>query len=118
MKEVVITNPLRTPNGGFGGAFKTVPAYDLAKIVMQRVIADAGIDPGQLDEVILGNSREPVRGAEHRPCRGHLCRHPRTRDGLHGVTQLRLVHPGHHVGLPEHPDRRRRALSSWAAPRT
>ena len=59
MKEVVITNPLRTPNGGFGGAFKTVPAYDLAKIVMQRVIADAGIDPGQLDEVILGNCANP-----------------------------------------------------------
>ena len=59
MKEVVITNPLRTPNGGFGGAFKTVPAYDLAKIVMQRVIADTGIDPGQLDEVILGNCAQP-----------------------------------------------------------
>ena len=42
MKEVVIANPLRTPNGSFGGALKTVPAYDLAKIVMQRVIADCG----------------------------------------------------------------------------
>ena len=59
MKEVVITNPLRTPNGGFGGAFKTVPAYDLAKIVMQHVIADSGIDSGQLDEVILGNCANP-----------------------------------------------------------
>jgi acetyl-CoA C-acetyltransferase len=63
MKEVVITNPLRTANGSFGGAFKTVPAYDLAKYVMQRVIADAGIDPGILDEVILGNIGQPSEAA-------------------------------------------------------
>ncbi len=63
MKEVVIANPLRTANGSFGGAFKTVPAYDLAKIVMQRVIADAGIDPGQLDEVIFGNIGQPSEAA-------------------------------------------------------
>ncbi len=63
MKEVVITNPLRTPNGSFGGALKTVPAYDLAKVVMQRVIADAGIEAGQLDEVILGNIGQPSEAA-------------------------------------------------------
>jgi len=63
MKEVVITNPLRTANGSFGGAFKTVPAYDLAKVVMQRVIADAGIDAGALDEVIFGNIGQPSEAA-------------------------------------------------------
>jgi len=63
MKEVVITNPLRTANGSFGGAFKTVPAYDLAKIVMQRVIAAAGIDAGALDEVIFGNIGQPSEAA-------------------------------------------------------
>lgn len=63
MKEVVICNPLRTANGSFGGALKTVPAYDLAKVVMQRVIADAGIDPGLLDDVILGNIGQPSEAA-------------------------------------------------------
>ncbi len=63
MKEIVITNPLRTANGSFGGAFKTVPAYDLAKVVMQRVIADAGVDPGALDEVIFGNIGQPSEAA-------------------------------------------------------
>ncbi len=63
MKEVVICNPLRTANGSFGGAFKTVPAYELAKIVMQRVIADSGIDPGQLDDVIFGNIGQPSEAA-------------------------------------------------------
>ncbi len=63
MKEVVITNPLRTANGSFGGAFKTVPAYDLAKVVMQRVIADARIDAGILDEVVFGNIGQPSEAA-------------------------------------------------------
>ncbi len=63
MKEVVICNPLRTANGSFGGAFKTVPAYELAKIVMQRVIADSGIDPGLLDDVIFGNIGQPSEAA-------------------------------------------------------
>ncbi len=61
MKEVVICNPLRTANGSFGGAFKTVPAYDLAKTVMQRVIADSGIDAGTLDDVIIGNIGQPSK---------------------------------------------------------
>lgn len=63
MKEIVICNPLRTANGSFGGAFKTVPAYDLAKVVMQRVIADSGIDPGLLDDVIFGNIGQPSEAA-------------------------------------------------------
>jgi acetyl-CoA C-acetyltransferase len=63
MREIVIVNPVRTANGSFGGAFKTVPAYDLAKVVLQRVIADAGIDAGMLDEVILGNIGQPSEAA-------------------------------------------------------
>jgi acetyl-CoA C-acetyltransferase len=63
MKEVVITNPLRTPNGSFGGAFKTVPAYELARLVIQRVIADSGLAPGLLDEVIFGNIGQPSEAA-------------------------------------------------------
>ncbi len=59
MKEVVISHPLRTANGSFGGAFKTVPAYDLAKIVMQRILTDARVDGGELDEVIFGNIGQP-----------------------------------------------------------
>ncbi len=38
MKEVVIVNPMRTPIGSFGGALRTVPAYDLAKIMIDCVI--------------------------------------------------------------------------------
>ena len=63
MKEVVISNPMRTAIGSFGGALKTVPAYDLAKIIMQRVIADSGVEPGRLNEVIFGNIGMPSEAA-------------------------------------------------------
>jgi acetyl-CoA C-acetyltransferase len=63
MKEVVISNPVRTPIGSFGGALKTVPAYDMAKLVMQRVIGDSGIDAGRLTEVIFGNIGMPSEAA-------------------------------------------------------
>ncbi len=63
MKEVVISNPIRTAIGSFGGALKTVPAYDLAKIVMQRVLADSGVDAARLTEVIFGNIGMPSEAA-------------------------------------------------------
>ena len=63
MKEVVIVNPVRTPIGSFGGALRTIPAYDLAKIVMQRVIRDTGIDAARLSEVIFGNIGQPSEAA-------------------------------------------------------
>ena len=118
MKEVVICNPLRTANGSFGGAFKTVAAYDLAKVVMQRVIADAGIDPGQLDEVIFGNIGQPSEAANIARVSALYAGIPRTCPGLHGAAQLRLVHPGDRVA-PTNPSRTTTASCSWwAAPRT
>jgi acetyl-CoA C-acetyltransferase len=63
MKEVVISNPLRTANGSFGGALKTVPAVELARLVIQRVLADARVDPRRLDEVIFGNIGQPSDAA-------------------------------------------------------
>ena len=63
MKEVVISNPVRTAIGSFGGALKTVPAYDLARIIMQRIVADSGVEPGRLNEVIFGNIGQPSEAA-------------------------------------------------------
>jgi acetyl-CoA C-acetyltransferase len=63
VKEVVITNPLRTANGTFGGAFKAVPAYELARTVMQWVITASCIEAGMLDEVIFGNAAQPSEAA-------------------------------------------------------
>lgn len=55
MQDVVIVAGARTPIGDFGGAFRDMLAHQLAAVVIKEVIARAGIEPGQVDEVILGN---------------------------------------------------------------
>jgi acetyl-CoA C-acetyltransferase len=55
MKEVVIVSALRTAVGSFGGSFKNVPAVDLGAEVIKGVLAETGLDPATIDEVILGN---------------------------------------------------------------
>ncbi len=54
-RNVVIVAARRTAVGSFQGAFKDVPATRLGSIVIKDVIAKAGIDPGLIDEVIMGN---------------------------------------------------------------
>ncbi len=56
MKEPVIISAVRTPVGRYMGALKEVEAYDLASIVLKEVIRRAGIQPDQVDEVIMGQS--------------------------------------------------------------
>ncbi len=54
MKEVVIVGGVRTPIGSHGGAFRTLTAQDLAATVFKEVINRVGLDPKQIDDVILG----------------------------------------------------------------
>jgi acetyl-CoA C-acetyltransferase len=63
VKEVVIVSPLRTPVGSHGGALRTKRAQDLAEIVFRAVLERTGVDPGILDEVILGNIGQPSDAA-------------------------------------------------------
>ncbi len=54
MTEVVITAARRTPVGSFLGAFATVPAHELGKVAIEAALADAGVKPEEVSEVILG----------------------------------------------------------------
>jgi acetyl-CoA C-acetyltransferase len=54
MLEAVICEPLRTPVGRFGGAFKDVSAAALAETVLTALLERTGIDGDMVDEVILG----------------------------------------------------------------
>jgi acetyl-CoA C-acetyltransferase len=54
MKEVVIVGGVRTPIGSHGGAFRSLSAQELARIVMEEVIKRTGIDPNLFDDVLLG----------------------------------------------------------------
>jgi acetyl-CoA C-acetyltransferase len=55
MSRVYIVAAKRTAIGSFGGSFKNVPAAKLAAEAIKAVVSDAGVDPGEIDEVIVGN---------------------------------------------------------------
>lgn len=54
MQDVVIVAATRTAIGRFQGAFADVPATALGVAVIQRLLADTGVEPDAVDEVILG----------------------------------------------------------------
>jgi acetyl-CoA C-acetyltransferase len=66
MRDVVICEPLRTAVGGYGGVLRDVPAVELAATVIRELVARTGIEPGAVDDVILGqcypNGEAPAIG--------------------------------------------------------
>jgi len=63
VKDVVIVSPVRTPVGAHGGALRSKRAQDLAEIVFREVLERTGLDPAELDEVILGSIGQPSDAA-------------------------------------------------------
>jgi acetyl-CoA C-acetyltransferase len=55
MREAVILSAVRTPIGKFLGSLTPVSAVDLGSIVVREAVKRAGIEPGQVDEIIMGN---------------------------------------------------------------
>ncbi len=55
MTDIVITSARRTPVGSFLGAFASTPAHELGRIAIEAALADAGVSPEEVDEVILGH---------------------------------------------------------------
>ncbi len=55
MQDVVIVSGARTPVGRFGGAFKDIMASDLGAVAIKAAVERAGINPEDVDEVIMGN---------------------------------------------------------------
>ena len=55
MREVVIASAARTALGSFGGSLKDVPAEELGAIVIKEAVKRAGINPEQVEEVVMGN---------------------------------------------------------------
>ena len=54
MSDIVIVSAARTPVGSFNGALSSLPAHELGKIAIQAAIERAGIEPADVDEVIMG----------------------------------------------------------------
>lgn len=58
-REAIIVAARRTPIGRVGRSLRTLSVEALIAPVLQAVLADAGLNPAQVDEVILGNAIGP-----------------------------------------------------------
>ncbi|XOV90301.1 MAG: thiolase family protein [Pseudomonadota bacterium] len=54
MNDVFITAGARTPMGGFQGCLAEVGAVELGSLAIREAIARTGLEPGLVDEVIMG----------------------------------------------------------------
>ena len=74
MRDVVIVSAVRTPIGNFDGVLKELSALDLGSVAIREAVKRAGIDPLEVDEVIMGNvlssslGQNPARQAMIRAC--------------------------------------------------
>ena len=54
MKDVVIVSGVRLPVGSYGGNLKSISAIDMGAMVVKEAVNRAGIQPSDVDEVIIG----------------------------------------------------------------
>jgi acetyl-CoA C-acetyltransferase len=55
MRSSVIVSAVRTPTGKFLGGLKSFTAPQLGALVVKEAVRRAGLDPNDIDEVIMGN---------------------------------------------------------------
>jgi len=61
-KEVVIVNGARTAIGRFGGALRDLTVIDIGVVAVKGALEKSGVNPEQLDEVIIGHARQAGSG--------------------------------------------------------
>ncbi len=62
MSDVVIVSAARTPVGSFNGALSSLPASELGKVAIEAAVSRAGLQPSDVDEVILGQVLQAAAG--------------------------------------------------------
>jgi 3-oxoadipyl-CoA thiolase len=56
LRDAWIVSAVRTPIGRYGGALRAVRPDDLAALVLRAAVERAGVEPGLVEDVILGNA--------------------------------------------------------------
>ncbi|RWK49184.1 acetyl-CoA C-acetyltransferase [Mesorhizobium sp.] len=59
---IVVASAARTPVGSFNRAFATTPAHELGAMVIKELLSRAGVEPAEVDEVILGQVLTAAQG--------------------------------------------------------
>jgi acetyl-CoA C-acetyltransferase len=75
MEDVVIVSGARTPIGRFQGAYANLSASDLGAIAIKAAVERAGIEPAQVDQVVLGCVGQVMED-------GYISRHAAVKAGL------------------------------------
>jgi acetyl-CoA C-acetyltransferase len=52
--DIVIVGAARTAVGAFNGALGTLPAHELGKVAIKAALERAGVEPGSVSEVVMG----------------------------------------------------------------
>ena len=60
--SIVVASAARTPVGSFNGSFAATPAHELGAVVIRELLARAGVDAREVDEVILGQVLTAAQG--------------------------------------------------------
>jgi acetyl-CoA C-acetyltransferase len=61
-RDVVIVGAARTPIGSFLGSLAAVPAPRLGAVAIRAALQRAGVEPGAVDEVVMGNVLQAGEG--------------------------------------------------------
>ena len=75
MEDVVLVSGVRTAIGTLGGSLSETPASDLAAEVLREAVKRAGVDPEQVDQVVLGCVGQVAED-------GYISRHAAVKAGL------------------------------------
>ncbi|MER8433458.1 acetyl-CoA C-acetyltransferase [Mesorhizobium caraganae] len=60
--SIVVASAARTAVGSFNGAFAATPAHELGAVVIKELLSRTGVEPGEVDEVILGQVLTAAQG--------------------------------------------------------
>ena len=62
MTDVVIVAAARTPVGSFNGSLASQDAHDLGKVAIAGVLERSGVEPAEVDEVVMGQILQAGEG--------------------------------------------------------
>ncbi len=54
-RDIVLCQPVRTAIGAYNGTLKGVPATALGAVVVRETLRRAGLSPGEIGSVVMGN---------------------------------------------------------------
>ena len=103
MTDIVILSATRTPIGAFQGAFAGVPAPKLGAAAIRGAIAQAGVNPADVTDCLMGNVLQAGQGMGQRRAielgagrlhtqrLAHIVRHARLPLGPHEAPWRQLV---------------------------